>query len=371
MHNPRVRPIIQPLIQPHQNDLEDKASQNRHAKHGRHDAITVPEAVVRHVPDVASRDVAELRERVDHGDCDGALGWGARERGGNPRVEYDEACVGRRLEEERDVARRGVECGHGDDEADKAADDGADNVPEAFLRAVRVPGVDERDDAGEGPRWRGHEQCGDVAEAQRAGKRRKEGVEGEADDVGSKGEHHDVDFAVFDGHDETCPGRLLSGVFVGFAYVFSHAEHGNGAFFLGEAARVVWKVRQDEDSGDGDDHCCGALNPVEPSPSTVAEGAFHVGEHGGADERREGVGDEVAAEENGITEREFTACIPFREDQKGAWQESGFDKTDEKADGYHACEVVRASRESRDHAPKEHDDGDVKRRSWDAVDNHI
>jgi hypothetical protein len=66
----------------------------------------------------------------------------------------------------------------------------------------------------------------------------------------------------------------------------------------------------------------------------VAEDTFHVGEHGGTDERGEGVGDEVAAEENGVAECEFASCVPFRENEEGAGEEGGFDETDEDWDGW-------------------------------------
>jgi hypothetical protein len=81
MHNPRIRAIIQALIRADQNHPKDKTPKNRHAEHGRHDAVAVPVAIGRHVPDVAASDISELTECVDHGDCDGAFGWGAREGG--------------------------------------------------------------------------------------------------------------------------------------------------------------------------------------------------------------------------------------------------------------------------------------------------
>jgi hypothetical protein len=109
---------------------ENKATSNRSAEHSQRNRITPPEPIRRQAPDVGARDVSDLGEGVYHGDRDGAFGRRAREGGGNPGVEDDEARVGAGLQEEGDVAG-GDDLGrHADYEADHAHADWADDVPE-------------------------------------------------------------------------------------------------------------------------------------------------------------------------------------------------------------------------------------------------
>lgn len=70
------------------------------------------------------------------------------------KSERDIPCIGAGLEEQGDITTGRIERRHGNDEADHAQEDGSDNVPEFLARAVRVPRVDERDDAGKDPWWR-------------------------------------------------------------------------------------------------------------------------------------------------------------------------------------------------------------------------
>lgn len=133
----------------------------------------------------------------------------------------------------------------------------------------------------------------------------EEGVKGQADDVGGKGEHHDVDLCVAQRHPEAVQDSPVGGggVGVGLAHILGHAQLGDEPLLAAEAARVVRQVREDEGGGGGDSHGGGALDEEEPAPSGVAQDAVHVGEDAGADEGGEGVGDEVAAEEDGVARR--------------------------------------------------------------------
>lgn len=150
-----------------------------------------------------------LTKSINHGNRHSALGRRTRKRRGDPRVKYNEACVRRGLQEECHVAGSRVGRRHGDDEAYNADENGADNVPAALLLPIRMPRVEQADDAGEGPRWRAHEQRRDVPEAERLGQTGEVGVEREACHVGGEGEHQNIDFDVLDGHEETRKGGLL------------------------------------------------------------------------------------------------------------------------------------------------------------------
>lgn len=303
--------LLKLLVQLVKNNLKDVATDNGDTEHGGNDAVALAEPVLLKVPDVRSGDVAKLGEGVDHGDGNGTLGGGTRERGRDPGVEDDEAGVGASLEKESDVARGDVEGRHGDDETNQTNADGADNVPEALLGAIGVPGVDQRDDAGEGPGRRAHEQGRDVAEAQGLGEGREEGVEGKTDDVGGEGQHHDVDLDVLDSHDETVERAHVVRVGVSLTDILSHAQLSDVELLLGEATRVSGQVGKDEGGGDGDTHSDGTLDPEEPAPGSVSEDALHVGEDTGADEGGEGVGDEVTAEEDGVAGGELAAGVPL------------------------------------------------------------
>lgn len=133
----------------------------------------------------------------------------------------------------------------------------------------------------------------------------EEGVEGETNDIGGEGEHHEVDLDVLDGHDETVEHALLGRVLVRFSDVLEETELGDLELLLGEAAGVGWEVGKEEGSEDSNEHCGSALNWEEsalllrptcalltveqPSPSGVAEHPVHVGEHASGDQRGERV----------------------------------------------------------------------------------
>lgn len=133
--------LLQLLIQINQNHPENPESDNRHAVHGRHDAVALAVPILLETPHVRAGHVAELAEGVDEGQCDGALGGGSREGGADPGVEDDEAGVRAGLEEEGDVAGCDVEGGHADDEADEAHEEGAVDVPDlGWVSCVRKDG---------------------------------------------------------------------------------------------------------------------------------------------------------------------------------------------------------------------------------------
>lgn len=62
-------------------------------------------------------------------------------------------------------------------------------------------------------------------------------------------------------------------------------------------------------NGNEHGHC--PLDVEEPSPGCMSECALHVGEDTGSDKSREGVGDEVTGEENGVSEGELSAGVPL------------------------------------------------------------
>jgi hypothetical protein len=52
----------------------------------------------------------------------------------------------------------------------------------------------------------------------------------------------------------------------------------------------------------------------------VSKNSIHVAKHSRCDQGREGIGDEVAAEEDGVPLGELTTRVPFREDLLGNCQ---------------------------------------------------
>jgi hypothetical protein len=71
--------LLQLFIKAIEHHAEQEAADDRRAKHGQRDGVAAAVAVGRQAPDVGAGDVADLAESVDHGDGDGAFGWGARE----------------------------------------------------------------------------------------------------------------------------------------------------------------------------------------------------------------------------------------------------------------------------------------------------
>jgi hypothetical protein len=86
--------LLQLLVKPIEHNAEQEAADDRRAEHGQRDGVAAAVAVGRQAPDVGAGDVANLAESVDHGDGDGAFGWGAREGGADPGVEDDETGGG-------------------------------------------------------------------------------------------------------------------------------------------------------------------------------------------------------------------------------------------------------------------------------------
>lgn len=123
-----------------------------------------------------------------------------------------------------------------------------------FLTTVRIQSIEQRHNAREGPRWGAHEESGNVREAQRCGESGEEGVEGKADNVGSKRDHHEVNLDILDGHDEAVIGSLFGSVHISLSHVLRHAELGDVELFLGEATRVGGKIGQDKGGRNGDGH---------------------------------------------------------------------------------------------------------------------
>lgn len=249
------------------------------------------------------------------------------------------------MEEEGYIAGSGLLGGHTDDETDKADTDGSNDVPEFLLGAVGVPCVDQGDDTSESPRGSTHEKSRHVAETQRLCERGEESVERETDDVGGKGQHEDVDFQVFEGHEETIEYTVFFAVFICFTDIFDHAELGNLQLLLGETARVVRQIGKHDSGSNGNAHGNRSLDPEQPSPSCVTKDTLHVGKHTCANQSGESVGDEVTAEQDCVSGGQFAAGVPFRQDEQGAGEESGFDETKAETDGDHAAETVDDSRE--------------------------
>jgi len=103
----------------------------------------------------------------------------------------------------------------------------------------------------------------------------------------------------------------------------------------------------------------------------VAKRALHVRKHTSTNESRESVGDQVAAEEDGVSLSELTPSVPLRENQECTGQESSLNESQEESSRDHTGEVCGHTRTRRDHAPDEHDDRNVEAWSRDLVDDHV
>ena len=127
------------LVQSDQNLSEPEASSNSDTKHGNDDTVGLSEAVLGHLPDIGPGDVAELREGIDHCNCDRSLCRRSGKARRNPRIEHYEACVGAGLEEESDVSSGHHFSRDTNDKSYEAEEDWADNVPELIVSTVLPP----------------------------------------------------------------------------------------------------------------------------------------------------------------------------------------------------------------------------------------
>lgn len=103
----------------------------------------------------------------------------------------------------------------------------------------------------------------------------------------------------------------------------------------------------------------------------MAQDTVHVGQHTRSDKRRESIGDQVTAEQNGVPGGQLPAGVPLGEDEQGTGQESGLDEAQQEADSHHVAKVASQSGAGRDQTPESHRNGDVDGRPLDAVDEHV
>jgi hypothetical protein len=136
-------------------------------------------------------------------------------------------------------------------------------------------------------------------------------VERQTNNVNGENEHHDIDLDIFQCHPQATVRAQVFRVDISNAHIFGHAKLSDFEFFLGEASGVVRQVGEDECGGDGNSHRSCALDPEKPSPGTVSKISIHVTKNSRCDQGREGVGDEVATEQDGVPLGELPTCVPF------------------------------------------------------------
>lgn len=139
----------------------------------------------------------------------------------------------------------------------------------------------------------------------------KEGIEGESNDISRKGDAHDIDLDIRDGHLESGEDSLSGGILVDLTDILKHAELSDLELLGSKATRVGWEIGQDENGGDGEEHGDCTLDPKQPPPRSVSQNALHVRQHTSADEGGKGIRDKVAAEENGVPRCELPSRVPL------------------------------------------------------------
>jgi hypothetical protein len=176
-----------------------------------------------------------------------------------------------------------------------------------LLGSVGMPSVDHRDDDGESPWGSTHEESGDIAEAESSGEGRliisrhsaqssfgtyEESVKAESNNIGSQGEHQNVNLGVLESHEQTVESALLGGINISLSDVFLHSHPGDQELLLGETLGVGRQVGKDKCgynmsaldlikrdewlTRDSHSHSDCSFNPEQPSPSGVTERALHV-----------------------------------------------------------------------------------------------
>lgn len=158
---------------------------------------------------------------------------------------------------------------------------------------------------------------------------------------------------------------------IGLTHVLDDTQLRNETFVLGEAAGVGGQIRQDEAGGDGDSDGGSTFNPEKPTPGSMAKGALHVGQDAGGDQGGEGVGDEVATEQDGVPGGQLAARVPLGQNQQRSRQEGSLDKAQQEPDDDHVLEVLGVSGQRGDETPQGHGNGNVQGRARDAVDDHV
>lgn len=189
-------------VKQHEHDAGDE--------HGGADRVALP--VIRAPlfgPDVASRDVAELRKRVDERQGDDFLVLGRGDGGGDPAEDAGVAGVRRSLDEEREEARSKTGGGGSDDESDYAEDERSDDVQRSFLHAIRVKTIGETSEERKEPDGSSEKERDRLRIAKRADDGGEELVETYADCDGSEHESQNPDLDVLDSHQETLHRRSL------------------------------------------------------------------------------------------------------------------------------------------------------------------
>lgn len=84
---------------------------------------------------------------------------------------------------------------------------------------------------------------------------------------------------------------------------------------------------------------CLKPTPEQPAPTSVPKNTVHVRKNACRNQGGESIGNQVAAEQDGIPSREFTTGVPLGKDQESTGQESGLDESEEEPRRYHSREV--------------------------------
>ena len=103
----------------------------------------------------------------------------------------------------------------------------------------------------------------------------------------------------------------------------------------------------------------------------VPERSLHVGQDASADQSREGIGNEISAEQNSVPRSEFFSGVPFGQDEEGTRKESGLDESKAESDTDHTAVRSDDTTQGGDHTPEQHGAADVDRRARDTVDDHV
>ena len=132
--------------------------------------------------------------------------------------------------------------------------------------------------------------------------------------------------------DETLPRGYLCFAFISDPCIFFHSTHGQTSLLFAQPSPSLGRgeVRKDEDSAERNEDRKRSFDIEEPSPGCSAEFPLHPVENAGGEEGAERDADDTSTVEDGSTETEFVAFIPFTKEEKCSRVKSRFDKPQEE-----------------------------------------
>lgn len=248
----------------------------------------------------------------------------------------------------------------GNDEADHANGQRANEMPVPLLQLVARHGDGHGNDSGKHVRRSRHEQRFDLAKVECSHQRGDKGRDGGGGRLENDNQRQQPDLVVQKRHPEALQHGAL--FLVDAPAVHAQSVHGNRLLLARQPRRGRWEVGQNEDGRQGHGDGRGALDDKHPLPCVQAPGAVEAVLHAGADQAAKGAGEQAPRVHDGRSRGQLARRVPARQQEKRSREEGGFEEPQKEAAYDESPEVMHGGGGCRDDAPEGHACGQVDAR---------